>query len=270
MTGEFDRATAVQRLDEVGPGGTTRFSAEIHDGWDIGGNANGGYLLAVAARAMAAVAGRPPLTVTAHYLPPAPAGACTLDVALLRAGRRMATITASLTQDARPVMEVLGTFGDQIEDDRRLIDGAPPALPPYDECVLPAAATEGPRPALNERLAVRMRPGDDGFRRGEPTGTPEFAGWFAFADERPVDAIALMLVADAFPPPVFNTALPVAWVPTLELTVHVRGVPAPGPLRCTFRSRFVQGGLVEEDGEVWDSRDVLVCQSRQLSLTPRG
>jgi hypothetical protein len=51
--------------------------------------------------------------------------------------------------------------------------------------------------------------------------------------------------------------------------VHVRGVPAPGPLRCVFRTRFVHGGLLEEDGEVWDARDRLVAQSRQLALTPR-
>jgi hypothetical protein len=62
----------------------------------------------------------------------------------------------------------------------------------------------------------------------------------------------------------------VGWVPTVEYTVHVRGVPAPGPLRCVFRSRFVQNGCLDEDGEVWDSRDQLVAQSRQIGLLPQG
>jgi hypothetical protein len=280
MTGVFEEATAVWRRatapTEGSAAGTdapgadmVSFDATVHPGWDIGGNANGGYLLAIAGRAMAEVTGRPPLTITAHYLSPAPAGPCRIEVSPVRAGRRMATATAVLAQDGREVLRVLGTFADQTVDGPTLVAGSPPALPPYDDCDAPAMPEQGPVPALDERLAVRVRPGDDGFRHGRPTGVAEIAGWFAFVDERPVDSIGLLLVADAFPPPVFNTSLPVAWVPTLELTVHVRGVPAPGPLRCAFRSRFIQGGLLEEDGEVWDSDDHLVAQSRQLSLTPR-
>ena len=87
------------------------------------------------------------------------------------------------------------------------------------------------------------------------------AGWFAFATETPIDQIALLLVADAFAPAVFNTGVPFGWVPTVELTVHVRAVPAPGPLRCVFRTRFVAGGMLEEDGEVWDAAGTLVAQS---------
>jgi len=52
--------------------------------------------------------------------------------------------------------------------------------------------------------------------------------------------------------------------------VHVRGVPAPGPLRCIFRSRFMQTGMFEEDGEMWDSEGRLVALSRQLALIPKG
>jgi len=58
-------------------------------------------------------------------------------------------------------------------------------------------------------------------------------------------------------------------VPTVELTVHVRGIPAPGPLQCRFSTRFVQGDSFEEDGEVWDSAGRLVALSRQLALLAR-
>jgi acyl-CoA thioesterase len=85
-----------------------------------------------------------------------------------------------------------------------------------------------------------------------------------------VDPLALLLVGDAFPPAVFHLPLPPGWVPTIEYTVHVRGVPAPGPLACVFRSQFVQGGLLNEDGEMWDSKGRLVAQSRQLGLIARA
>ena len=66
---EFDAATAmVGSSDQTGHG---HFTGELFDGWDIRGNANGGYLLALAVRAMTAASGRPhPITVTAHYLAP--------------------------------------------------------------------------------------------------------------------------------------------------------------------------------------------------------
>ena len=52
-----------------------RFAGEVHDGWDIAGNANGGYLLAIAGRAMRDASGRPdPVSVTAHYLRPGTPG----------------------------------------------------------------------------------------------------------------------------------------------------------------------------------------------------
>lgn len=66
------------------------------------------------------------------------------------------------------------------------------------------------------------------------------ASWFGFADGRPLDTL-----------------------------VHIRAAPAPRPVRCVFRTRFVHGGMFEEDGEVWDSDGTLVVLSRQLALLPR-
>jgi len=259
----FTDATAVR------PIGEGRFAANVHEGWDIGGNANGGYLLAIATRAMAEVVGRPPLTVTAHYLRPAPAGPCEIDVSSVRFGRRLATAIATLSMDGKPTLQLLGSFAEQQPGGPSKQMEDPIDLPPYDDCVEAPAPTEGPLPALMQNIDLRLRPADGGFRIGQPSGRAEISGWFSLLDDEEVDAIALMLVADAFPPPVFNSGLSVAWVPTVELTVHVRGVPAPGPLRCSFRSRFIHDGLLDEEGEMWDSTGTLVCQSRQIALTPR-
>jgi hypothetical protein len=267
----------VRRISTEGSadGGTVAtYASEVRPGWDIGGNANGGYLMAIAGRAMADAAGRPPVTLTAHYLRPASTtGPCEIVVTTVRTGRRFTTATASLAMvdggERRELLRLLGTFGDQIEGGPQYVAEAPVDIPDYDDCELPPAPNEGPKPAMMAQLASRIYPGDEGFRTGTPTGEAQIRGWFAFADDEPVDAIALLLVADSFPPPVFNTELPVAWVPTVELTVHVRGVPVPGPLRCRFRSRFVHDGLLDEDGEIWDSAGTLVAQSRQLALMPR-
>ncbi|MEQ1872553.1 MAG: thioesterase family protein [Ilumatobacteraceae bacterium] len=258
---EFDKATFV------GPDG----AATIHDGWDINGNANGGYLLALAASHLRAVSGRAdPLSITAHYLAPGTPGPVQVDATVLKSGRRFSTVTGQLHRDGQPILQVTGTFGDlaQVNDDFTHLAVGPLELPPMDECVERSSVQGAVAVALNARLNVRLRPGDESFMRGERKGVAEMAGWFAFADDRPVDTLALLLAADAFPPAVFHIDLPPGWVPTLELTVHVRGVPAPGPVRCVFRSQFVQGGFFNEDGEIWDSQDRLVAQSRQLGLTP--
>ena len=47
-----------------------KFSSRIVAGWDVAGNANGGYLMAIAARAMAAVSKPHPVALTAHYMAP--------------------------------------------------------------------------------------------------------------------------------------------------------------------------------------------------------
>ncbi len=280
--GRFAHDTAVTG----GDGG--RWQAEIRPGWDIGGNANGGYLLAMAARAMAATAGRPDaVTVTAHFLTPGKVGPVTIDARVRKTGRRFATVAADLLATpaadrpdtaARPVLALLGSFGDLAAADAgagaeppafELVDGAPPDLPPPDECSR-VGLDDQFASAFRQNLDVRLHPDDAAFMDGEPTGRPIVRGWFRLRDDEPVDTFALLLAVDGFPPTAFNTRLPVAWTPTVELTAHVRARPAPGWLRCRFSTRFVTGGFLEEDGELWDERGHLVAQSRQLALVPRA
>ena len=125
-------------------------------------------------------------------------------------------------------------------------------------------------PPFMSHVDLRLHPDDAGFSSGAPSGEPRVRGWFRLPDDEPMDTVALVLATDAFPPTAFNARLPVAWTPTVELTTHVRACPAPGWLRCSFTTRFVTGGFLEEDGEVWDETGRLVAQSRQLALIPRA
>ena len=124
-------------------------------------------------------------------------------------------------------------------------------------------------PAIMAQVDLRLHPEDARFLAGSPSGDPLLRGWIKLAGDEPMDVFGLLLATDAFPPTIFNANLPVAWAPTVELTAHIRGIPEPGWLRCRFSTRFISGGMMEEDGEVWDASGLLVAQSRQLALTPK-
>lgn len=258
----FSTASAVHRT------GPATFAGEIAPGWDILGNAHGGYVMALAARACAEATGRPdPVTVTGHFLSPGRPGPVAIEVRVLRVGRRFATASAVVEGGGRTLLAALGSFAeiDGASGPER-IEAAPPDLPPPDECVRMEPTDTFPPPFM-ARVDLRIDPEDARF---EPSpGPPRFRGWFRFPDGEALDTIGLLVAADAFPPTAFRSGLPIAWTPTLELTAHVRARPVNGWLRCTFSTRFITGGHLEEDGEIWDETGRLVAQSRQLALLPR-
>jgi acyl-CoA thioesterase len=259
----FAGDSAVRRVGE------TTWRAQVAPGWDIAGNADGGYLLSLAARAAAEAAGRPdPVTVTAHYLAPGRAGPVGIEARVLRRGRRFATVAAELESAEGPVIAILGTFGElggYCGPER--VEGLPPDLPAPEHCVLLEPSDTFPPPFMG-RVELRLHP--DEAVVASAVGPPRVSGWFRFPSGEAVDTIGLLVAVDAFPPTVFRTGLPLAWTPTLELTAHIRARPEPGWLRCSFTTRFITGGFLEEDGEVWDGAGRLVAQSRQLALLPRG
>ncbi|MCU0261677.1 MAG: thioesterase family protein, partial [Ilumatobacteraceae bacterium] len=224
MTAGFAAATAVRTHDE------SRYSARIAEGWDIVGNANGGYLLSIAARAMAAAADRPdPVSITAHYLAPGRPGPGHVTTSVVRSGRRFSTVEGRLRAAGRDLLVALGTFGDLSDDSGEQgmhVDGEPPELPDPEDCHPVVPAEPFPPPFMGH-VELRMHPDDAGFLEGRRSGRPLMRGWFRLPDDEPVDTIALLTAVDAFPPTIFNAELPVGWTPTLELTAHVRARPAP-------------------------------------------
>ncbi len=112
-----------------------------------------------------------------------------------------------------------------------------------------------------ERFEYRAEEGFDPF---EPTGGPaEVGGWTRLVD-RGLDNVAVPMFCDCWPPPMFLRH-GAGLAPTIELTVHFRHNPEPGWNWCSFTSRVLSGGYVEEDGEVWSESGTLIAQSRQLA-----
>ncbi|MFF8954369.1 thioesterase family protein [Streptomyces sp. NPDC014894] len=268
---EFDRDTALTPRE---PG---VYDADLSAGWTVIRAVNGGYLLAVLGRALADALPHPdPFTVSAHYLSASEPGPAIVRTEVVRTGRTLSTGQASLVQYEKDGAEVerirvLATYGDLDALPADVLTSAtPPAMPPYEKCL---GASDGPRPpfpgssAILDRLNVRLDPATAGWAIGAPSGKGEMRGWFTLADGRDADPLSLLLTVDALPPTAFDLGIK-GWTPTVELTVHIRCRPAPGPLRVALTTRNAAGGFLEEDAEVWDSRDRLVAQSRQLAKAP--
>lgn len=270
----FDDATSVEEVEPPRGDRASRWSATVAEGWDILGNTNGGYLLAIASQAAAAATGRPdPVTMTGHYLAPTGAGPATVDVEVVRVGRRFATARTTLVVADRAVLTTLGTYGDlaAVDDDApTLVTVAAPPLPSPEECVPLEPGDGGLPPAFSGKVEMRLHPDDVAFGEGPRPGVARMRGWFRLRGGEEVTSHALLCAVDAFPPTIFNADLPTGWTPTVELTAHVRRRPAAGWLACSFASLNVSGGFLEADGEVWDAAGRLVAQSRQLALVPRA
>ncbi len=116
---------------------------------------------------------------------------------------------------------------------------------------------------------MRLDPATAGFAAGKPSGRGLLQGWIRLGDGADADPLALLAFLDAFPPVMFDLGR-FGWSPTMELTAHVRALPAPGWIAVKVETRNIAGGMFEEDCELWDSTGRLVAQSRQLARQPRG
>src|SRR5574337_471459 len=149
----FDDETRVVPI--AAPTGTDdiTFGGQVHPSWNIGANPNGGYLLALAAQAVRQRAAQhpDPLSISVHYLRPGLAGQpCRIRTRLLRSGRTLSTLGATLEQDGSARLELpapRGNLGD-----------------------LPGALGRGPRGRAADPAAARRAaaPGRSAARGGGP------------------------------------------------------------------------------------------------------
>ncbi len=255
---QFANDTAVHQVADK------LWRGELRDGWRIGKVPNGGYVLAVAGRVLSqALSHRDPLSVNAFYLAPTLLGPIDCRVDILRNGRNTSQATLQMSQGGELKVQVTAAYADLSALKGETWSAKPrPQYPPWEECT---PSGQDKVEFFRERVEIRLVSGAEVFTRREPNGSGEFRGWVRHRDEAAPDTLSLLMFADAFAPPAFTIFGPLHWVPTVELTVQVRGQPSPGPLQARFYSRHLTRGVIEEDGEFWDSAGSLVAISRQTA-----
>jgi len=247
------------RLTPLGDG---RFGIDLAPEFAImGTKPNGGYLLTALGRAAVQAADAQPFVVAAgvQYGASPDLGPAVITTEVHRVGRTASQVSASVG-----AVRAQLTLGALAEGSTPFWgDVAPPAMPPREACEL-AGRPEGSLDNGNRMAFDPSASLDWGAEGPSGDGSGELRAWFWFEDERPFTPLDLLYVVDCMPPATF-TVLTTGWVPTLDLSVYVRAIPAPGPLRIRFRVQVIQDGFADEICEVWDARDRLVAQSTQLT-----
>lgn len=174
---------------------------------------------------------------------------------------------ASLVQNDAVLLDALvttGTLDPAAEPD--YVGEAPPPMPAPEEC--PPVGRNRPKKGFPAQVDMRFDPAVMGWLDGEPTGRPEMRAHIRLRDGDDPDPFVLALAIDALIPVVTNAGRP-GWSPTVELTWHLRALPAPGWLAVHGTGRMVSQGWCDENVEVWDAAGNLVAQSRQLARAAR-
>lgn len=261
--GQFDVDTMIVPIEDG------RWCTVPSGAWNIGENANGGYAVSSALRAACQASGHTdPLSVTSHYLRPLqPDGsAAEIVTELVKAGRTTSVVRADLSHAGKDRLTVIAAFGDlatPASGASGMLGVAPPLIPSPEECLDRSLLEQGVDLPILSRLDVAIHP-DRAYHASSDEAVVE--GWIRLSDGTPPSTMSLPLFADAFPPSLFPKFGRVGWVPTVELTVHVRRAPAPGWIQARFECDDLHDGRMIETGTLWDETGAVVARSRQLGL----
>ena len=244
-----------------------RYSVGISGNWSINNTPNGGYVMALLTRAMEMdcdLSARGAI-VTANYIDRCGQGPGQILVETLGESGGFLRMQARLILGGRERIRAMATFVKPSacsDDALTCYAEGPESVSSWESCVRVPCL---PGYSLYGSVDLRLDPESAGWMENRFSDRAVMKGWICFSQERPVDFGALALFADAFPPAVFASRGMVTWVPTIEYSVNIRKLPECSRIKGIFSTRFISGGLVEEDGELWDDNDTLLAVSRQIA-----
>jgi acyl-CoA thioesterase len=270
-------------LAEVGEG---RFSTTISEPWMLAVMPQGGAVAAVAVRAMERVLGQPEQTLrtlTAMFAGPVAGGRVEVDVRVLRRGRSMSQLTATVRNPGVDAgLTAIAAFGGP----RRgfeFTELVMPAVPSPDEVrgfrdPLPEGIDwepDGDPWPFWERV-VEGRPAI-GTAPWEPweDGPAEVAYWYRLdhppvRDDGTLDPVGVVVMCDTMPGPVGQKVGRDSgdwFAPSIDFTLHLFG-PAPlGWVLAHQKARHAGDGYASVECALWDpAGPTLVAYATQLML----
>ena len=259
-------------LEQVKSG---EYSVTIHDKYWIVAGPNGGYLAALFANAGDLHLNSPERqlrSLTTHFLSPPKLGDAKIMVTTERSGRLVDFLRFELVQGDKTLLLATGVWG---------VKGASPSspqlrmpdVPPPDKCIPIDRIIEHPI-RLREQWETRsaMTPELTQDTIGQQRQEADLSWWIRPAEPTATGAPLIVAISDALPPPVFSITPQIRFVPTIDLTVHIRAElstidwPAAEWVLVRFVTRHVSNGYLEEDGQIWLQDGTLLGMSRQLSV----
>ena len=256
MDYKFDNDVRVERKGE------NRFETEISSDWNIVAP-NGGYLMAIAGKVITNLSDfQTPLSMTAYYHKPTSPGHAELIIDSIIKSKRTFTAKISLVQKNAVVISYTGMFTQKNAFTGLTLVQKQPNLPDLNECI------EIVRPPLAffKQVKLLVPPDQLDWLQGVADQEAMFSGYFSFQDNRPMDSLAVLLFADATPPPILRKTGPLAWVPTIELSVQIRNIPEGNTLGFISKTHFTTNGLTETDIELWAEDGKIIALGRQLAF----
>lgn len=254
----FDRDTTLR---ETAP---SVYAGAISENWLINNNPNGGYLMAILARAMRDNSEKTSTPIiTANYISRCRPGDVTVRVEEISVSKQFSRYEARLFQEGAEKIRAFGTFADEnIDCAINRNESSAPQLAERKACIgMPPI----PGFTVFDNIELLLDPPCAGWLQGKLIDTSENRGWFRFRETRPHDLLSVLQICDSMPPAAFVSQGVTAWVPTIELSVSIRSIPETEWLRCKLRTRHITCGLLEADCEVWDETGNLAAISRQIA-----
>jgi acyl-CoA thioesterase len=276
----FARATSVVPA----PGRPGTYVADIGDVWDAPILPHGGVVSALALRAMADHLDEPDKrlrTATTVFAAQVPPGAAEVEVTVLRRGRAMSQLMATVRADGAVAGHTtVAVFG----ADRpgfSFTDAMVPSVPPPDACPsMRDALPEGiedrwrwRRSPFWEHVEMRLALGHTPWDEWAPA-TLECASWLRF-DEPPrsgdgaLDPLAVVALCDTMPGAVGERLGPdqPQWrAPSADLTVHLLGDATSEWILAHKRAHHAGDGYASLELTMWDEAGVVVAFATQMML----